>query len=335
MSGISSKALNGTAENKYKYNGKEQQSKEFSDGSGLEWTNYGARMYDAQIGRWHVMDNYSEVYFALNPYNYGGNTPVNTIDIDGNLFIFANGYMPSQYLGGENETTTRPTKWEHDGFSRQPVEWETVPNSNRYAPDRGFYSDGPRNNGKTFSYWEGVDNAYMDEYKDRNAYYTNGSFTPEASASARFKEGEEAGRDLVRKLNDGKIKLKEGETIKIVGHSQGAAYAAGIASQVAKHAKWGALIEFVDYLSPHQPGDITHPAGVKGRQFSTKSDKVSSKGIIPWLFGGSKYEPIPGTEWGVQRENYDGGMGGHYIGTWLNDLIKYWRDLGITVNVIE
>ena len=62
----------------YKYNGKELDRK-----GGLDWYDYGARHYDAMIGRWHTVDPSAAKYYRWGPYVYCKNSPVNRIDLDG------------------------------------------------------------------------------------------------------------------------------------------------------------------------------------------------------------------------------------------------------------
>lgn len=83
MKAISPRALNTTPINRTKYNGKELQSEEFSDGTSLEEYDYGARFYDPQIGRWHVIDPLAEDFYNISPYSYAANNPLLYKDKDG------------------------------------------------------------------------------------------------------------------------------------------------------------------------------------------------------------------------------------------------------------
>ena len=79
----------------YKYNGKELDTKK-----GLNWYDYGARHYDAALGRWFVVDPLAEKMYGWSPYNYCYNSPVKHIDPDGEIGQVAIGAIVGGVIGG-------------------------------------------------------------------------------------------------------------------------------------------------------------------------------------------------------------------------------------------
>ncbi len=71
-------------ENAYQYNGKE-----LNEDFGLDWSDYGARWYDASIGRWNAVDPLANKFSSHSPYHYTYNNPIKFYDPDGkDIFIY-------------------------------------------------------------------------------------------------------------------------------------------------------------------------------------------------------------------------------------------------------
>ncbi len=101
--------LNTSTENRFQYNGKELEK----DG-GIDLSDYGARWYDAGIGRWTSVDPLASDYFPLSPYAYVGDNPIHFLDPDGRFRTRFGAWLYSVFNGGDVKKSTggkREHKW--------------------------------------------------------------------------------------------------------------------------------------------------------------------------------------------------------------------------------
>ncbi len=96
--GLMGESENLASSQRYKYNGKE-----LDRTHGLDWYDYGARMYDPALARWMVPDPLAEKYYSVSPYAYCHDNPINAIDPDGrDDFFDENGKFIKKTKTGDN-----------------------------------------------------------------------------------------------------------------------------------------------------------------------------------------------------------------------------------------
>ena len=82
-------------ENRYRYNGKE-----FNEEAG--WYDYGARWYDASLGRFMRVDPKADAFAGWSPYSYGLNNPIIMIDPGGDSTRVYNSIGEHQFAINDN-----------------------------------------------------------------------------------------------------------------------------------------------------------------------------------------------------------------------------------------
>lgn len=115
------------------YNGKEKQ-----DELGLDWLDYGARMYMPEIGRFLVNDRFAEKYYSLSSFHYVANNPVNSIDKNGDFIISIHYKITEDVLKkyGYSSVASR-IAWYASMYADNPPAWIVAVN-NIYAIFNGL-----------------------------------------------------------------------------------------------------------------------------------------------------------------------------------------------------
>lgn len=183
---------------------------------------YGARFYMPDIGRWGVLDPLMHKYTPLSPYSYVANNPVNAVDPDGRKILFVNGYYQRNLLG----------KWILGSDKAGEEYW-----GHNFPLHAKFFFD--------------------DFAEIKNSNYIDGSsfIGGDMSGEDRYNAGYTYAKEHINELT---ANMAKGETFKIITHSEGSAFGAGVARYLIDKG--------------HKVSDVIHLSSDEGDEFTTPSE---------------------------------------------------------------
>ena len=208
---------------------------------------YGARYYEPKISLWMSTDKEQEKYPNISSYCYSLNAPSNYIDPNGELVIFINGMYFNPFEGG------RPASWM--GLDKTITDML---------------------NDHHVKYFDGATGGILNTL-------TKGVIVSNLNPYARMLEGLEMGLISAQSLISS---LKNGEKIRIVTHSMGAAYGKGFIKGLIKYGELNGidvrdLIDFELDLAPFQPTYQSAVEGVNTVVIAHRYDNTAGSSPMP------------------------------------------------------
>ena len=169
-----------------------------------------------QLLRWLSIDPLAKDYPGISPYAFVANNPINAIDPDGRKILFVNGY----YNTGDG---TMP-------------QW--MANQAGKVGGQGYWGSGFIKGAKTF-------------FNDNSAGFVDGRGAWNSTGEERFNAGYEYAKANLTTITAGMVK---GESVKVVSHSMGAAYAEGMIKYLQEQK---VAVEKVVHLSAADPSGFS------------------------------------------------------------------------------
>ncbi len=202
----------------YRYGYTGKESDPETKGPGNSY-DFGDRQYDPRLGRWLSLDPLKSMYPSMTPYCYAGNTPIAAKDPDGNLIIFVNGFTGGKVATGKEASKPGADYW--------TPEFKSAAQEYFGGDDKHVFLDGSHGEYGLSQAWE------------------------------RQAIGKAAGLATAETIKEYLKTAGDKETIKILTHSMGAAYAEGLIEGLIEAGVDPKRIEKVVHLSAADASDIS------------------------------------------------------------------------------